>query len=448
VTLSEDRQLLSLHRPMETPTEQGTRPASTEGRVIYAIGDLHGRMDLLELLLDQISQDALVAPGASKPVLIFLGDYVDRGPASKAVVDRVIALTREAAFEVCALKGNHEQAVLEFLRDPPSGAAWCANGGAQTLTSYGVDPPIVAADHAAWNTARNDFIDVLPADHAAFFADLRLTAIYGDYVFVHAGLRPGVPLEAQSETDLLWIRQDFLNAPGLFEKVVVHGHTPVDQASMGVDRINIDTGAYATGVLTAIRLEGDTRRLIQVGASSPFDVADIPAQRSFQPRLTARASDGALGIATLILSVLILACVALLIHASGGFGGKARPNPVPHALAASPEVVSPRSPTAMKGLSSAPPGESEAVATPGPVGFAAEIGPFASATAASQTWQALIRGEPDILSNRVMAIETQVEKGATVYRGLIGGFASPADAARFCAAVDAAGHGCLVRRSG
>lgn len=239
------------------------KPASTDGRRLYAVGDVHGRLDLLDPLLDLIRQDAADLGDEAKPVLIFVGDYVDRGAYSKGVIDRVIELQGGSEFEVRALKGNHEEAMLAFLADPNFGPTWTEHGGAQTLASYGVTPPIFRMDDKEWEKACEAFAEVLPPAHFAFLTGLELMVIFGDYVFVHAGLRPGVPLEAQREQDLLWIRQDFLGVDRPFEKIVVHGHTPTEEAFLGRRRIGIDTGAYATGVLTAVRLDAGERRFIQ-----------------------------------------------------------------------------------------------------------------------------------------------------------------------------------------
>lgn len=230
------------------------------------MGDVHGRLDLLDPLLERIRLDAADLEPANRPVLVFVGDYVDRGAASRGVIERVIELEAGDGFEVRALKGNHEEALLAFLADPAFGPTWIEHGGAQTLSSYGVTPPILRMDGEAWDKARDALAEAMPPAHLAFLRRLELTAVIGDFLFVHAGVRPGVPLEAQREPDLLWIRQDFLNASGPFGKIVVHGHTPAEAAFLGEHRIGIDTGAYATGVLTAVRLEDDDRRLIQVGA--------------------------------------------------------------------------------------------------------------------------------------------------------------------------------------
>ncbi|HEX7886687.1 MAG TPA: metallophosphoesterase family protein [Phenylobacterium sp.] len=243
--------------------------ASTDGRTIYAVGDIHGRLDILDPLLAQIRADVAAEPPKDKPVLVFVGDYVDRGAASRGVVDRVIELQAGDEFEVRALKGNHEEAILAFLDDPNFGPTWSEHGGAQTLTSYGVTAPMLRMAAEDWAKARDDLAEVLPKAHYDFLRRLELVAVYGDYLFVHAGLRPGVPIEDQEEHDLLWIRQDFLATQRPFEKVVVHGHTPEEEAFLGQVRIGIDTGAYATGLLTAVRLRDADRRLIQARARRP-----------------------------------------------------------------------------------------------------------------------------------------------------------------------------------
>lgn len=253
------------------PKAKAAIAASTGGRVVYAIGDVHGHLDLLDDLLEMIAKDFAGLQRADRPVLVFVGDYVDRGPASRGVVDRLIALIEAAdqkgGFEVRALMGNHEQTMLSFLENPEAGAAWVEFGGGETLASYGVDRPIGRVDAEAWRDIQASFQRLTPPSHVAFLRALELSATYGDYFFAHAGVRPGIPLDRQSPEDLMWIRGDFLSQPHRLPCVVVHGHTPEEEPFIGPDRINIDTGAYATGVLTAARLIDGPPSILQARKS-------------------------------------------------------------------------------------------------------------------------------------------------------------------------------------
>ena len=239
---------------------------STGGRLIYAVGDVHGRMDLLEELLGMIAVDAAATQPSEAPILVFLGDYVDRGPASRDVIDCLVRLTTLTNIEVRALKGNHEQAMMVFLVNPEFGPAWQQHGGAATLASYGVGAPPTRTPIEPWEEARLALIQAMPDTHLAFLQSLELFAEYGDYVFVHAGLRPGVPLARQVEQDLLWIREELIEERRPFEKVVVHGHTPEAEPVFNRVRVGLDTGAYATGVLTAARLYGTEQSVLQATA--------------------------------------------------------------------------------------------------------------------------------------------------------------------------------------
>ncbi|MBO9709898.1 MAG: serine/threonine protein phosphatase [Caulobacter sp.] len=240
---------------------------STDGRLIYAIGDVHGHLALLDALLDTIAADAAGRTASGPPVLVLVGDYIDRGPQSREVIDRLMALEARAAergeFEPRFLLGNHEQTMLAFLDGPEGGPAWADFGGGATLASYGVPPPPGRGDAAAWADVQARFKAAVPPGHVAFLRRLELSARYGDYLFVHAGVRPGVPLDRQDPEDLVWIRGDFLNTAHRLGVVVVHGHTPAEAPFLGADRINIDTGAYATGVLTAVRLDGGPPVVLQ-----------------------------------------------------------------------------------------------------------------------------------------------------------------------------------------
>lgn len=240
-----------------SPTDADASPRASlpEGDLVIAIGDLHGRLDLLEDLWPRL-EAASRKSAARRRVLVFLGDYVDRGPASAQLVERL--LQGFDGFETVFLMGNHDQTLLQFLSDPSAGPVWMTFGGLDTLRSYGVDP----SPSAAWAETRNAFAEALPQAHLHFFKNLRLHHAVGDYLFVHAGLRPHVRLEDQSTQDLLWIREDFLDSDAVFGRVIVHGHTPGRTPVVRQNRIGIDTGAYATGCLTALLLEGRQRQFL------------------------------------------------------------------------------------------------------------------------------------------------------------------------------------------
>src|SRR5215475_10459305 len=229
------------------------------GMRIYAIGDVHGCSVLLEQLLVLIDAHITEFP-SRRPVLVFLGDYFDRGPASREVIDQLISLRERR--EVIFLKGNHESYLVEFLGNPAILPKWFQYGGLDTLRSYGINPRshfdpkeqgfLAAALHLALDKR----------GHLEFFDHLKISFLCEDFFFVHAGVRPGIPLDQQSEEDLLWIRDEFLYYKGELDKIVVHGHTPVVQAEVRSNRINIDTGAYATGRLTCLIIERDQMKFI------------------------------------------------------------------------------------------------------------------------------------------------------------------------------------------
>jgi serine/threonine protein phosphatase 1 len=235
-------------------------PAATR---VYAIGDVHGRADLLRRLHTAIAEDARSAASLRR-VIVYLGDYVDRGQESKSVIDILIDEPL-AGFESVYLLGNHEDAMLQFLTDPGIGPSWMSNGGDATLYSYGIGHPPASDREERMRLMSDALKSKLPPAHHAFLTRLRLTHAEGGYYFVHAGIRPGRPLEEQEKDDLLWIRDEFLRSNERREVCVVHGHTITEEVDIRPNRIGIDAGAFYSGVLTALVLEGDTRRLIQTG---------------------------------------------------------------------------------------------------------------------------------------------------------------------------------------
>ena len=225
---------------------------------VYAIGDVHGRADLLDGLLFRIDAHLASSP-IRKAVEVYLGDYVDRGPGSREVVDRLTM--RRRTHSLILLKGNHEAFLTGFINDPTMLANWQQVGGLATLISYGLQPPINADKRQQIELAAA-FSRTVPDEHRRFLEELRLSFTCGDFFFVHAGVRPGVPLSQQREEDLLWIRDDFLLSESRFDKIIIHGHTPVLAPDVRSNRINIDTGAYATGKLTCLVLEGGEKFFI------------------------------------------------------------------------------------------------------------------------------------------------------------------------------------------
>ncbi|MDE2464788.1 MAG: serine/threonine protein phosphatase [Alphaproteobacteria bacterium] len=229
------------------------------GERVYAVGDIHGCSRQLDALLARITSEP--ADGVSRRFLVFLGDYIDRGPDSKGVIERL--LTPPAGFETSVLRGNHDQTLLDFLADPVVYRVWREFGGRDTLMSYGVEPPLFDQVED-FERARNDLAAALPIEHRQFLEGLQPSVSIGGYYFTHAGVRPGVALESQTSEDLMWIRDDFLNSRQDFGAIVVHGHTPTAQPVVKRNRIGVDTGAYATGCLTAAVLDGDKCRFISV----------------------------------------------------------------------------------------------------------------------------------------------------------------------------------------
>jgi len=229
--------------------------AVPDGRRIYAIGDIHGRLDLLDRILGLIDEDDR-ARGPARTELIFLGDLVDRGPDSVGVIERLMALREERPGR--CLMGNHEEVFLRAVAGDLRALRFLVRiGGRETLISYGIsEEEYRALDY-------DELLAVLqakvPSSHVAFLSAYEYWIEVGDYLFVHAGLRPGVAVEDQKTSDLCWIREDFLSHRESFDKMVVHGHSITDEVDERPNRIGIDTGAFASGRLTAIALEGGER---------------------------------------------------------------------------------------------------------------------------------------------------------------------------------------------
>ena len=243
---------------------RGRRPSLPAELRIYAIGDIHGRLDLLNELLARISSDIALRPTV-RPLYVFLGDYIDRGSASRETIDRLIehGKTHESVF----LKGNHELIAIKCLSDRGLFDQWLRLGGLETLVSYGV-PAETLANGKQIAELQSAFHSALPQAHFRFFRDLKNSFECGDFFFAHAGVKPNVELSRQKENDLLWIRGEFLSSKDDFGKIIVHGHTPTREIEVGPNRINIDTGAFATGRLSCLVLEGEELSVIDTSFDS------------------------------------------------------------------------------------------------------------------------------------------------------------------------------------
>lgn len=241
--------LLGRRRPVAKPQRRHLK-AEEWPAVIYAVGDVHGCLAQLSLLQQRIIADGAAIAG--EKWVVFLGDYVDRGPNSAGVLDALLAPLPDG-FRRITLAGNHEIMMLDFLETPSRNSRWLEFGGDATLQSYGLNARELMASSERERSAR--LRSHIPDEHIDFLRNLPLTLSIPGIVFVHAGLQPGVSVEQQVEADVLWIRDEFFVAPPVPGRLVVHGHTPGPEPVSEPGRICVDTGAFATGVLTAVRLE-------------------------------------------------------------------------------------------------------------------------------------------------------------------------------------------------
>lgn len=236
--------------------------AAPDGMRLYAIGDVHGRLDLLRAMHGRIRAELM----RDKPAdwrIIHLGDYVDRGPDASGVL-AFLAERIAQDSRVVALAGNHDVNFRAFLDDGDTTGLFSRFGGIDTARSYGVKADF--SNPAAAEKSRAALAAVVPSAHKTFIEGMPRSIAFGDFFFCHAGIRPGVALADQDPDDLIWIREPFLNHAGLHEKVVVHGHTPQSEAEIMANRVNLDTLAYASGRLTAFVVEGREKQLLQAGA--------------------------------------------------------------------------------------------------------------------------------------------------------------------------------------
>lgn len=253
------RKLRTLFQPPAPDTVPGPSASIPPGQRVYAIGDIHGRLDLFDMLLARIDQDS-AARGPAQVTLVLLGDLIDRGADSRGVVDRAMALV--AAGKARVLAGNHEEMLLSSLDNTETLRHFLRHGGKETLFSYGLEQSEYSRTNIDDLHAR--LPDLVPKEHLAFIRAMEDRIVIGEYLFVHAGIRPGVALEDQTTSDLRWIRREFLDHADTHGHVVVHGHTITDEPVILPNRIGIDTGAFASGRLTALGLEGGAHWIVDV----------------------------------------------------------------------------------------------------------------------------------------------------------------------------------------
>lgn len=245
---------------------------------IYAVGDIHGHLDLLMAMIDAIRADIEQYPDVPCSV-IFLGDYIDRGPNAREVLDLLSTGLTFGRCEIVFLRGNHEQWLADFVEGAPVLNEWGPKGGLQTLQSYGLSPALILKgrfDKCLESEIREQFGAALPAAHRRFILNLKTFHSTDQYFFAHAGVDPDYDLQHQRIEDLIWIRHKFLRSRKLFGKVVVHGHTPTKAVESLPNRINVDTGVDMFGRLSCAILEADRRYCLQVYREREVEVAASP----------------------------------------------------------------------------------------------------------------------------------------------------------------------------
>lgn len=248
--------LISASKAKPPPSVREKMNLTERPDFVVAIGDVHGRLDLL-LKLEKKIIASLDGKSTNQNMIVMLGDYIDRGPSSREVINHLMSSPPSGFQRVC-LCGNHEQEFLHFLRNPTQHMAWLSWGGIETLKSYGISSGQCTEKFLRSKMMANVLDSHVPKEHLNFLEKLPSLLTMPNFIFVHAGIKPHVPLDQQTDADLLWIRAPFLTAQTLgITDQVVHGHTPVDQPTISKTRIGIDTGAYTSNILTAAIISRD-----------------------------------------------------------------------------------------------------------------------------------------------------------------------------------------------
>ena len=492
----------------------GRSPKAPAGTTVIAVGDIHGRLDLLQRLTEEIALEAeATAARGGALAAIFLGDYIDRGPDSAAVVEHLIRFRDQAACETIFLRGNHEDALISLVEGLAESAHWLDFGGRETMASYGVSERALKEDLAA---LRSQIGLAIPDTHLQFLRATEIWVEVGDYLFVHAGLDPQKPLEAQTLEDMLWGRHDEVDRIPVWPHVVVHGHTVYPRPVLGYGRIGIDTGAYASDCLTAVRLEGARQDFLKISLDKrsgevvcePWTDLDrtSPAAMAALSEIGARPRRGwptkagyaAAGLAAFALAATTVLSVRYLQPSTH----VAPVSEAPEAIAAADQRAAPPAPPAQTPRASpdiavqvlapvdaapvpeiavarleppasrvvlrplgAQPGDPPAAAPravrapPRPSETALEAprqtGPEAAARVqiaalrseadARAAWGRLKARFPSQTARRSLEVQPVESGGQTLYRAVVRGFSTDAEAQSFCEALQASGQDCLPR---
>ncbi len=487
----------------------GGAPQAPQQTIVFAVGDVHGRLDLLERLTEQLAVETEADARDGKSVVaVFLGDYIDRGPDSAGVIDHLIRFRGQAECRTVFLRGNHEDVLLSLLDGHEDSTRWLEYGGVETLRSYGVSLRGELANPSV-DKLRQAAARAIPAEHVAFLRDTELRIAFGDYIFVHAGLRPDTPLDEQTDADMMWFR-DYDDEPPIWPGVVVHGHTVNPRPVRGRARIGIDTGAYATDALTALRLEAGRQDFIKVSINPDdgdvdidvwdtvdraFAEAETPRPRDPRRKLTpatpkrrtgalrapAIAAGAALAAAAAAAVILykpvakpssdvspqsiaaelrgqadpgLPALPATKAAAVGGAapaaaraGADAASTPQLRALAPSQaqDAVGPPPPLDAAPATAAPAAAAPAKPEPPGGGPRVQIAAVASTDAAEAAWTAVRQRLPGPAAGKRLEMENVQVGDQTLHRALVAGFATEDEARAFCGALRGAGRDCIVR---
>jgi serine/threonine protein phosphatase 1 len=461
-----------------------TRLASTPPQAtIFAVGDVHGRLDLLEAFTRQVAHSASQgSDNGVRTTAVFLGDYIDRGPASAGVISHLIAFRDRAVCETAFLRGNHEQILLDLIDGEEHSARWLDFGGLETLKSYGLTPSQAARSRRV-EDLRRIANAALPPEHLAFLRETELYRKMGDYLFVHAGLRPDRLLDEQADADLMWYRY-YDDEPPVWSETVVHGHSTNPRPVIGRSRIGIDTEAYSSGILTGVRLKDQQVTLLKFsidhfsgnaafstweGVDSTYGNRDSGIRAHVRPPVSPQWRELTRLLAILI--AILAAVAAFAAYHRGGLALQNLQNIFPFAATTPTKVrgvnsgahadmvlVSPAGSEIQTARLRGHQGLNEPVVAARSTEHAMHVanagGPRVQISAARTerdaivSWRETSRAAPELFVDRTMILETVSLSGRQLLRTQVEGFTTTADANSFCRKLRALGRSCIVRSFG